>query len=64
MNLDQVRKILREECESAGSQAAWAFRHSVSPAYVSDTLNGRREPGPALLAALGIKRVTSYEWEK
>jgi DNA-binding transcriptional regulator YdaS (Cro superfamily) len=42
------------------SQAAWARKHGVSPAYVSDVINGRREPGPAILDALGIERVVTY----
>jgi DNA-binding transcriptional regulator YdaS (Cro superfamily) len=42
------------------SQAAWARSHNLSPAYVSDVINGRREPGPAILEALGIERVVSY----
>jgi hypothetical protein len=46
-----------------GSQAAFSFLYNVSPGYISDTLNGRREPGPALLAALGIRRITTYEWD-
>lgn len=42
------------------SQAAWAKKHGLSPAYVSDVINGRREPGKAILEALGLERVVSY----
>lgn len=63
MTIDEVRKILREKCDEAGSQAAFSYLYGVSPGYISDALLGRREPGPALLAALGIRRVTTYEWD-
>lgn len=62
MNEDDVRKILEDECERCGGQAAWAWRNNVSASYVSDTLCKRKGPGPTLLAALGIKKVATYEW--
>jgi DNA-binding transcriptional regulator YdaS (Cro superfamily) len=46
--------------QAAPNQAAWARSHGISPAYVSDVINGRREPGPAILDALGIERVVTY----
>lgn len=63
LDINDVRKILRDKCDELGSQAAFSYIYGVSPGYISDTLTGRREPGPALLAALGIRRVTSYQWE-
>jgi hypothetical protein len=63
VTIDEVRKILREKCNEVGSQAAFSFLYGISPGYISDTLNERREPGPALLAALGIRRVITYEWD-
>lgn len=42
------------------SQAAWAKKHGLSPAYVSDVINGRRDPGKAILEALGLERVVTY----
>jgi DNA-binding transcriptional regulator YdaS (Cro superfamily) len=57
MNIDPI-KALRFEVH--GNQAAWARDHNLSPAYVSDVINGRREPGPAILEALGIERVVVY----
>ena len=60
MTLDDVRKLLRKACESAGSQQAWAEANKISPAYVSDVLVERREPGPAILDALGLKATTVY----
>lgn len=61
MTTDDVRNILRNECEQCGGQAVWATRNGLSPAYVSDTLNNRRDPGPAIVLALGLKKVVAYE---
>jgi DNA-binding transcriptional regulator YdaS (Cro superfamily) len=55
-----VFKRLRAACKAAGGQAAWAERHGVSAAYVSEALNGTREPGPLILNALGLKRVVKF----
>lgn len=42
------------------TQAAWAKDHGISPGYVSDVIQGRREPGKAMLKALGWERVVIY----
>lgn len=60
MTVDQVRAKLRRECERAGGQAAWAEARDISPAYVSDVLQGRRGPGRMILDALGLERVVVY----
>lgn len=60
MTSDDVRKILKAECDDCGSQVVWATKHSLSPSYTSDVLNGRREPGPALLSALGLRKIVMY----
>ena len=59
MTADDVRAKLRANID--GSQASWAKAHGVSPAYLSDVLNGRREPGEAILNALGLTRVAVYQ---
>lgn len=59
MTIDQVRELLKTACN--GNQAAWAAQHGIAPPYVSDTLAGRRDPGPAILAALGLRKVVLYE---
>lgn len=59
MTDDEVRLMLRKEC--GPNQRIWAQAHGVVPSYVSDVLNGRRDPSPAILAALGLKRVVSYD---
>jgi hypothetical protein len=43
-----------------GSQAELARELDVSPQYLHDVLNGRREPGRKILKALGVERVVSY----
>jgi hypothetical protein len=62
MRLEQVLALLRRRCDEAGDQATWAKRHGISPAYVSDALKGRREPGEKILGALGLVRVVTYRW--
>lgn len=56
-------RLLRRECEKAGSQAAWARAHGLTPAYVSDILAGNRGGGivgDGILRALGLERVVTY----
>ena len=60
MTADDVRKMLAQACEKASSQRAWAKRHNLSAAYVSDVLLGRREPAEAICKALNVKRTVSY----
>lgn len=55
-----VLVLLRTACKAAGGQAAWAARHDLSAAYVSDVLNARRAPGESILRPLGVARVTRY----
>ena len=43
------------------TQSALAKELGVSPAYLSDILRGKRDPGPQVLGALGLERVVTYE---
>lgn len=55
--------IIRElwaACHQVGSQRAWASRNGLSESYVSDVLNGNRDPGEVMLTALGFRRVVGY----
>lgn len=61
ITLIDVFGMLRKACRDAGGQSAWADLHGVSPAYVSDVLNARREPGEKILVALGLRKVVRYE---
>ena len=55
-----VYAVLRRSAEDAGGQSAWATSHAISSQYVSDVVNARRDPGPKILAALGLKSVVRY----
>jgi DNA-binding transcriptional regulator YdaS (Cro superfamily) len=57
MTANDVRNLLSKACDNAGSNRAWAQTAGVSPAYVSDVLNARREPGPAILTPLGLEAI-------
>ena len=60
MTEQQLNKRLRLACEELGSQYQWATKFKLSPAYVSDVVRGRRQPGQAILKALGLERVITY----
>lgn len=62
MDAERVLKILSERC--GDNVSAWAREHDISPAYVSDVLHRRREPGEKILTALGIERVIEYRMSK
>lgn len=55
-----VCALLSKQIEEAGSQARWCVDNQVSTAYLSDVLNGRREPGKKILDVLGLEAVTFY----
>lgn len=57
---EQIRDLLREECELAGSQKAWADANGLSEVHVSDILRARRQPGEKILAALGYRKVVGF----
>jgi hypothetical protein len=56
LDMDQVAKRLRQSTNAAGGQAAWAAKHHISAAYVSDVLKGRRLPGDKITKALGLEK--------
>lgn len=53
-------RALELAIDKEGSARALATRAGLSEAYVSD-VRLRRLPGPAILLALGLVRVASYE---
>lgn len=53
-------RALEEAVRKAGSARAFATASGLSHGYVSDVRAGRREPGPAVLAALGLEKRVSY----
>ena len=55
-----VHARLMAACWELGGQKFFAEKHGISPAYVSDVLNARRDPGDAILTALGLRKVIHY----
>lgn len=64
LTLQDVIELIRGEAEKTGSQKELAKKLGVSAQYISDILNGRREPGDAILKPLGLRKVTTYEQEQ
>ena len=52
--------ILRSACISAGSQRAWADAHDLSPAFVSDVLQGKRAVTDRIASVLGYTRFVGF----
>lgn len=50
--------LLREQAQP--SAKAYAQRVGIAQSYLSDVLNGRRDPGKSILRALGYERVVLY----
>lgn len=51
----EVRVLLREKIEAAGTQLDFAEKNDLSRGYVNEVLNGRRFPGDRLCELLGIR---------
>lgn len=60
MELRDVLQKLLDETVRAGGQGTWAKQFGLSPQYVSDVLNGRRDPGAGILIALGLQKIVTY----
>lgn len=56
-----VIEILRKRVDAAGSQTKAAQELGVSIPYLHEILNGRRDPGPKILAALNMRKVVTFE---
>jgi transcriptional regulator with XRE-family HTH domain len=61
MTLQMVIRRLQKYIDGHPSEAQAATALGISPQYLNDVKQGRREPGPKLLKALGLKRVPYYE---
>lgn len=57
---DEVLVLLQAQVTERGTQQAWAEAAGVSAQYVADVLHGRRAPGAAILAALGVRRIERF----
>src|SRR5687767_5782214 len=60
LTLTDVIALLAKRCEEAGSQRAFAEANKISAQYVNDVLKQKREPGDAILKALGLQKMESY----
>lgn len=61
LDREQVIEMLKIAVSKERTQAAWADKHDLSRSYVNDVLLGKREPGPAILEPLGLRRKVVYE---
>ena len=57
--MDPVQ-ILKERC-AGREQKAVATELGISPGYLNDVLQRRREPGRKILKALGLRRKITFE---
>lgn len=55
-----IRPLLRRRAKKLGTQHKLAYLLGVHPAYLSDVMNGRKEPGPSIYEPLGYERVVTY----
>ncbi len=60
LSTEEVIALLRRKCDAAGGQTAFAKLHGISAPYISDVLNGRRDPGDKVLEAIGLERAVTY----
>lgn len=64
MTTEQFKQRLRLHVEKHGTQRLAAQSLGISGAYLCDILNGKKEPGPSILEALGVVKITSYKVKK
>ena len=60
MNKNQFINYLKEQIDRAGSQKEYAEKIGVSPQYLCDVINNRREPGKKILDAVEFIRTVEY----
>jgi len=60
MKNSDPREILKRRLDGM-TQAALAEELGIKPAYLSDILNFRRDPGPKVLRALGLTKIVTYQ---
>lgn len=57
----EAMERLKAAIAEAGSQQAFAKKHHLAGAYISDVLRGKRALAPAVLAVIGLERVVLYQ---
>jgi hypothetical protein len=55
MNIETVRRLMRQQCTALGSQAEYARQARVHPQAISAVLTGKRYPTPAMLNMIGVE---------
>lgn len=60
MTKESVIELLYRKQKAAGDRYRLANALGVPSGILSDVMNGRRDPGPTLLDALGLERVVTY----
>jgi len=61
LTVEDVLELMRREVKACGSQQAFASKVGITQGYVNDILKRKRELGPKILDALGLRKVVSYE---
>ena len=61
LNDDEIIQLLRAAVEREGNQIAFARRHGIDRASLNMMLNGKRPVSPALMNALGLRKVHTPE---
>jgi transcriptional regulator with XRE-family HTH domain len=59
--LSAVYAAMNERCRLPGGQAQLAREVGVSVQFINAVLNARKSPTPALLHALGFRKVVAFE---
>ena len=62
LTIKDVRVLVKEACSRCGGQNEWARLNGLSKSYVSDVINGRRDPGKAIADALGLEAQLMFFW--
>ncbi len=58
--MEDIKPLLRRTAKKHGTQQKFAAFLGVSGAYLSDVMQGKREPGESILKPLGYEKVVSY----
>lgn len=57
---EQFLAQLQDRVDNEGSQRTLARKLKISPGYLNDVLQRRKEPREKLLTSLGLRAVTNY----
>jgi DNA-binding transcriptional regulator YdaS (Cro superfamily) len=58
--VNEIWRLLQDDIDRLGGQAAWARQHGFSPQYVNDILNGHKTISAAVARCLGYERKLVY----